>query len=262
MARIAILSDIHSNVRALEAVFEDMGRQGGVDRIYSLGDVIGYGPKPNEVLRIARERFNLCVRGNHEQAVLKGATDFNPMAQAAIDWTRYAIYPDHQNPTEEQSTNWSWIANLPDQFNDGKHLFVHGAPQDPVDEYILPMDIDPRTHTYGSKLQIAFQMTPWVTFCGHSHYPGLFSENGAYLCPTMQKQVAVQLDTRMKHIVNVGSVGQPRDGDNRSCYVLYDDTQHSVTWRRIHYDIQDVYIQIYAVSALDDTLGERLFRGE
>ncbi|MHC4829119.1 MAG: metallophosphoesterase family protein [Planctomycetota bacterium] len=262
MARIALFSDIHANIRALEAVFADLGKAGGADRFYALGDVIGYGPRPNEVLAVARDRFQMCVRGNHEHAVIHGATDFNAMAKAAIDWTRHVIYPDPHAPTPEQVANWQWLAALPDHYKEDSMLFVHGAPQDPVDEYILPMDIDPRTHTYGSKLQMAFQLTPWICFCGHSHYPGIYSENGAYLSPTYHKEVTITLDPAMKHIINVGSVGQPRDGDNRSCYAIYDTESRTLTWRRAHYDIQDVYLQIYAVQALDETLGDRLFRGE
>ncbi|MFC1707995.1 metallophosphoesterase family protein, partial [Planctomycetota bacterium] len=247
MARIAIFSDIHANIRALEASLGDLARMGGCERVYCLGDVIGYGPTPNAVLAVARQTFQLCIRGNHEHACIHGAVDFNEMARRAIDWTRYTVMPDYDNATPEQHSNWSWIANLPDQYNDGRHLFVHGAPQDPVDEYILPVDIDPQSRTYGAKLQEAFDLTPWLTFCGHSHYPGLFSQNGSYVSPTLQKQVSVTLDPNIKHIVNVGSVGQPRDGDNRSCYVIYDDQANSVTWRRIHYDIQDIYLRIYSI---------------
>lgn len=262
MARIAVFSDVHANIRALEAMFQDIGQCGGVDRFHCLGDVIGYGPCPTEVLPIARKRFSMTVRGNHEHAVLFGATDFNAMAKQAIDWTRFAIYPSPESPTPEQVANWEWIASLPEQYNDGKHLYVHGAPQDPVNEYILPMDIDPQAQTYGDKLKKAFELTPWVTFCGHSHYPGAFCENGGYCSPTMHREMTITLDPNLKHIINVGSVGQPRDGDNRACYVIYDDEARTITWRRIHYDIQEMFIRIFQVPHLDDTLGERLFRGE
>jgi diadenosine tetraphosphatase ApaH/serine/threonine PP2A family protein phosphatase len=259
--RTAIVSDIHANVRALEAVLADIERRREADRIFSLGDVVGYGPRPNDCLAHARA-FHLRLRGNHEQAVIHGARDFNPMAKRAIDWTRHTILPDPQAPSSEQLANWNLVTGMAERHVEGRALFVHGAPQDPINEYILPMDIDPVHRTYGRKLHTAFQLTPWVTFCGHSHFPALYSETGQYVSPTLQKEVTVKLDDRVKHIVNVGSVGQPRDGDNRACYVVWDDEACAVTWRRVHYDIQDMFNQIFAVGALDDTLGERLFRGQ
>lgn len=261
MARTAILSDIHANIRALEAVLEDLERRGDVDRIFSLGDVIGYGPRPLECLQHARN-FHLRLRGNHEQAVIHGARDFNAMAKRAIDWTRQQILPQPERPTAQQLADWNLVTGMAERHLEGDVLFVHGAPQDPIDEYILPMDIDPVHRSYGAKLHTAFQLTPSVTFCGHSHFPALYTQAGDYVSPTLQKEVTVQLDPRIKHIVNVGSVGQPRDGDNRACYVVWDDERRTVTWRRVHYDIQDMYNQIFAISALDDVLGERLFRGQ
>ncbi len=260
MPRLAIFSDIHANIRALESVLEDLEKQGGADAIYCLGDVIGYGPRPLDCLAIAKRYFRLTIKGNHEHAVLFGAKDFNAMAIRAIDWTRTQIMPDYGRATPEQQENWAFVSNTLVQHQEGSILYVHGAPQDPTDEYILPMDIDPQARRYGPKLELAFQLTPWLTFCGHSHFPALYSDDGSYLSPTLQKQVRVTLPRTNKHIVNVGSVGQPRDGDNRACYVLFENGV--VTWRRVHYDIQDMYNQIFAVSALDPMLGERLFRGE
>jgi predicted phosphodiesterase len=260
MPRLAILSDVHANIRALEAVMEDLARHGGADKIYCLGDVIGYGPKPLDCLAVAKKNFAITLRGNHEQAVIHGAKDFNEMALRAINWTRTQIISDFANPTPEQVENWNFVYTTLEKHVEGSMQFVHGAPQDPIDEYILPMDIDPVNRRYGPKLERAFSLTPWVTFCGHSHFPGLYCEDGSYVSPTFQKEVRLTLDRTKKYIVNVGSVGQPRDGDNRSCYVTFENGV--LTWRRIHYDIQDVYNCIFGISALDPMLGERLFRGE
>jgi diadenosine tetraphosphatase ApaH/serine/threonine PP2A family protein phosphatase len=260
--RLAIFSDVHSNIRAFEAVLDDLSRNGGADKIYCLGDVIGYGPKPNDCLALAKQHFAMTLRGNHEHALINGAKDFNEMALRAINWTRDQIIPDYEHATAEQMENWAFVNNTLERHVEGSLQFVHGAPQDPIDEYILPMDIDPVGRRYGPKLERAFSMTPWLTFCGHSHFPALYSEDGTYVSPTFQKEVRLVLERQRKHIVNVGSVGQPRDGDNRACYAVFENGV--ITWRRIHYDIQDTYNQVYAIgpAALDPVLGERLFRGE
>jgi diadenosine tetraphosphatase ApaH/serine/threonine PP2A family protein phosphatase len=260
MPRLAILSDIHSNLNAFNAVLEDLKARGGADAVYCLGDVIGYGPKPLECLEIARKTFGVTLKGNHEQAVVHGAKDFNDMARRAIDWTRAMIVPNFENMNELQADNWKWLAALPAKHEEEFFLFVHGAPQDPVDEYIMPMDIDPQTHTYGEKLKLAFDMTQLVTFCGHSHFPALYCNDGGFISPTYHKEVKAELDPSKKYIINVGSVGQPRDGDNRACYVTFEDG--TITWRRVHYDIQDTFLSVFTNSYLDPTLGERLFRGE
>lgn len=258
--RIAIFSDIHANIRAFEAVLADLSAQGGADRIYCLGDVIGYGPRPLECLALAKRHFAVTLRGNHEQAVVYGAKDFNEMAFRAINWTRNQIIPDYHHATPEQMDNYSFVARTLETYVEGPLQFVHGAPQDPIDEYLLPTDIDPLNRRYGPKLERAFAMTEWLTFCGHSHFPGLFGDDGSYVSPTLQKEVRLTLRRDRKYIANVGSIGQPRDSDNRACYVTFEDGV--ITWRRVDYDIQDMYNQIFAISALDPMRGERLFRGE
>jgi diadenosine tetraphosphatase ApaH/serine/threonine PP2A family protein phosphatase len=258
--RLAILSDIHANINAFDAVLEDISRNGGADKLYCLGDVIGYGPTPQPCLQLARRTFELILAGNHEHALVHGAKDFNDMALRAINWTRAQFIQDYQTATPEQLDNWGFFCQLTSQHVEGSMQFVHGAPQDPVDEYILPMDIDPENRRYGPKLQKAFELTPWVTFCGHSHFPGAYCEDGSYISPTLQKDVRMTLQRTKKYIINVGSVGQPRDGDNRACYAIFENGM--LTWRRVHYDIQDMYNRVFAVAALDPVLGERLFRGE
>jgi predicted phosphodiesterase len=263
MPTIAILSDIHANINAFNAVLEDLKSAGGADRMYCLGDVVGYGPRPNECLALARKLFQLTLKGNHEEAIAKGAKDFNEMAKRAIDWTRTKIIRDYNTATPEELANWAYVANLPEKFVDGMIQYVHGAPQDPVNEYIMPMDCDPQTKTYGQKLYTAFTMTPWVTFCGHSHMPALYCQDGLFVSASFQKQLSWTLEPNLRYIINVGSVGQPRDGDNRSCYLIFDPDQRKITWRRIHYDIQDTYNQVLMCrEGLDIGLGERLFRGE
>jgi predicted phosphodiesterase len=264
MPVIALLSDIHSNINAFNAVLEDIEKNGGADKMHCLGDVIGYGPKPNECLALAKKLFEVTLKGNHEEAVVKGAKDFNEMAKRAIDWTRSAIIPNYQTANPEQLENWGFVSGLPEKWNDPTGLiqYVHGAPQDPVNEYIMPMDCDPPSKTYGDKLYTAFTMTQWVTFCGHSHMPALYCQDGLFVSPTFQKTVSWTLEPNLRYIINVGSVGQPRDGDNRACYVLWNPDERKVTWRRVPYDIQDTFNSVVSIRDLDITLGERLFRGE
>lgn len=259
MARIAIFSDIHANINALDAVMEHLYKNGGAERIYCLGDVIGYGPKPLECLAIARQHFQLTLKGNHEEAVVHGAKDFNDMAKRAIDWTRHQIMPDYHNATEEQRENWAFVSALPERFAEGMVQLVHGAPQDPVNEYIMPMDIDPPTRTYGQKLYTSFTMTDWVTFCGHSHMPALYCQDGLFISPTFQKEFSYKLQSDLRYIINVGSVGQPRDGDNRACYVTFDGKV--IAYHRVPYDFEATKRKILSVPSLDPRIGERLGYG-
>jgi len=257
--KLAILSDIHANDEALTAVLRDLHARGGADRVYCLGDVVGYGPRPVQTLNRAKQ-FDLVLTGNHEAALVNGPKDFNPMAARAIYWTYTTLFPDVQNLTGEQQENWAFISTLQKVHKEGPLQFIHGAPQDPVEEYILPMDIDPMSRRYGAKLTEAFRLTDWLSFIGHSHYPGVFSDQGEYIAPTPMRDFTYPLQQGTKYIINVGSVGQPRDGDNRACYAIYEDGR--ISWRRVAYDIQETYNHIYAIEMLDDILGERLFRGE
>ena len=137
---LAIISDLHSNVEALNAVFEDIDRH-RVERIVCLGDVVGYGPEPTEVLDLVRARVQACIRGNHDDAIRAGAYGFNGPAKQAIDWTRAYLQPGYFSGFVVRQ-RWDWLTTLPLQLAEGPDLFIHGSPRDPTSEYVLKQEID------------------------------------------------------------------------------------------------------------------------
>lgn len=248
--RQAILSDVHSNIEALEAVLRDAEEQ-GCEEVVCLGDLIGYGPNPRQVLRIAMERFAFCILGNHEEAVLTQPDGFNWKAAAASVWTRRQIrsprYPRH-----ESEAMWSWLKSLPRSMRHGDVLYVHGSPMDPTHEYILPESV------YNAALmRMMFSKIKRVAFGGHSHLPGIFYPPNRFV---PQHEIDAPWDVRRgKFFVNVGSVGQPRDGDVRSCYVVFDG--ETVLFRRVPYDYRRTARKIRRISKIPDALAARLQYG-
>ena len=248
----AIITDIHSNIEALTAVLEDIADR-GIEEIICLGDVIGYGPNPKECIDLAM-KFNVVLMGNHEDAVLNEATDFNARAELAINWTRDQLTgPD--NDGERDSERCAFLAARPerDANGDGELLFVHGSPRKPVREYIFPRDMRNR-----AKMAEIFGQVSHYCFVGHTHVPGVFTDDLTYTHPLdLLKQVYI-LDEE-KAIINPGSVGQPRDGDCRASYVTFDGD--SVVFRRVEYDVMSTAKKILRTQGLDDDLGERLKEG-
>ena len=249
----AIVSDIHSNLAALTAVLEDIEAQGAT-RIVCLGDVIGYGPQPRECVDLARERFEFTLLGNHEEAVLYGAVGFNPKAKAAIDWTRSQFDIDDD---DEQARNlrWQFLGELPEsvESDDGSGVqFVHGSPREPTREYVFPTDVLNPEKIYG-----IFEHVDRAAFNGHTHAPGVMTESGLFKLPQDgDNEYALNGE---KVIVNVGSVGQPRDGNNRSSYALFDGER--VIFRRVAYDIEATMKLMETIPELPDYLAHRLKEG-
>ncbi|MBI3099657.1 MAG: metallophosphoesterase [Planctomycetes bacterium] len=253
---IAIVSDLHSNIEALEAVLKDIGAH-KVDEIYCLGDVIGYGPNPREVLHHAR-KFKFCLRGNHEDALLFLAADFSMDAAHAIDWTRGRMNAKSNEPAEAQKLKaenhllWNFVGDLKESHQDDDRIFIHASPRMPTREYVRPPDVKDR-----EKMSAIFEMIPHVCFGGHTHEPGVFTEDFRFLTPA-QINHTFTFDAK-KYFINVGSVGQPRDGDNRSCYVLLDGNR--VVWRRIPYDFRKTMAKIEATKELAKRFASRLKDG-
>jgi diadenosine tetraphosphatase ApaH/serine/threonine PP2A family protein phosphatase len=224
-----------------------------------LGDIIGYGPDPRACIDLALD-FPLNLLGNHEDAVLFEAIGFNPKAKVAIDWTR-----DQLNlRTESQDKNrqmWNFIGGLPKQHKEGDFLFVHGSPRDPTREYIFKQDYQDR-----KKMEDIF-LSPsdveWkVCFAGHTHHPGVFAQTQPYQF-FEPSEVAYSyrysgLDYRI--LVNVGSVGQPRDGDWRASYVIVDD--ENIRFHRVEYDIQQTIRRFRDHPELPEYLARRLEEGK
>lgn len=250
---IALISDIHSNTEALSAVLRDMDK-GGVDRIYCLGDVIGYGPEPRATLQTIMDRCELSLLGNHEHGAMYYASDFNPKARAAIEWTK-AQLNDTNFPRDENFRLWNYISEMPQSYTVGEMLLVHGSPKDPVRDYTLPGDVaDPK------KMKDRFDLmgASRVCFVGHSHVPGVYEDGSAFRSPG-DVGGSWQLGDR-KAIVNIGSVGQPRDGDPRSSYVTFDEQTRTVVFHRIAYDLEATQAKIRGTE-LPEYLADRLAVG-
>lgn len=244
----AILSDIHANVEALRAVLEDITRR-DVDEVICLGDVIGYGPSPLQCIDLAR-LFRLSLLGNHEDALLFKPLGFNEKARRAIEWTRSQLnHPDE--PPEKKRQRWNFLGDLKRSFSEDQIVYVHGSPRDPTREYLFPADI-----TNKQKLEINFAKIEKVCFAGHTHVSGIFTEKG-YISPVVGKPMS--LKGLGKAIVNVGSVGQPRDGDPRACYVLFEG--EAITFVRVEYDFEKTIALMKSIPELDQYLIKRLRTG-
>jgi diadenosine tetraphosphatase ApaH/serine/threonine PP2A family protein phosphatase len=264
----ALISDLHGNVPALELAIED-ARERGARRFVCLGDVVGYGARPRACLDIVMElcvpgakapagggalEDGVCLRGNHEDALLNSAEDFNPKARAAIEWTRDEI--NRAEPRDRAFAYWDFLSELMATECDEVAMFAHGSPREPVREYILPRDMMDR-----GKMRANFQaMTREVCFIGHSHVPAVYYEDERLYQPTQTEgPYALGLGEGKRAIVNVGSVGQPRDADPRLSYALFDG--RSLWFVRLEYDHECAADEIRAVPELPDYLADRLAVG-
>ena len=259
----AIISDIHSNIEALMVVLEDIEKKGiSNDEIYCLGDVIGYGPDPATCLDIAMS-FNFVLMGNHEEAVINGAFGFVPAAKRAVDWTRKQIKPQVFS-SGYKKRRWEFVKDMSlkvtkNNIVDNGMLFVHGSPRDPTMEYILKVDTEDYFGETPPKMKEIFEMIEWCCFVGHSHVPSLITDNSTY--HTIEElDYEHKMEKDKKYIINVGSVGQPRDHDNRSSYVTVDD-EGVIRWHRIKYDFRKTMAKIRDIPDLDNRSAERLERG-
>jgi diadenosine tetraphosphatase ApaH/serine/threonine PP2A family protein phosphatase len=245
----AILSDVHGNLEALQAVLADVARH-PVEAIYCLGDVIGYGPNPRECLDLAAT-WALTILGNHDQGALFDPEGFSPVAERAIFWTRRQLEATGE-PPERRLARWEFLAERPRSHREEPFLFVHGSARNPLNEYVFPEDIyNPR------KLERIFAHVDRFCFQGHTHVPGAFTEALQFYSPEEVNEAYVL--NGHKTLINVGSVGQPRDGDWRACYVLLEGT--TVRWRRVEYDVDTTVAKIHAIPELDPLLGDRLREG-
>ncbi len=249
-----LISDIHGNLPALQAVIKDM-ESNGAERIICLGDVVGYGPFPGQCLDLV-QRCGAVLMGNHEEALLYNAEYFNPRARRAIDWTREQLKSEGDEDTRRQ--RWQILNNLQIHAQHGNFLFVHGSPRQPTREYIMPRDI-----RNPGKLGDIFQLVPHICFVSHTHVPGIFLEDMTFTRPEELWAGTYFIEPNEKAIINIGSVGQPRDGDTRAAYVLLDQEEASarVIYRRVAYDLDSTIEAIEANPMLDNYLAERLRHG-
>lgn len=257
---LAIISDIHSNLEALSVVMDDIRRR-KVEMIVCLGDVIGYGPDPGACLDMVRSSCSTVIFGNHDYAVLYEPNRFNLGAENAVFWTRKQLQREKDLAVAAQ--RWRFLGERDTRATlDGtpwglrEITLVHGSPRRPVNEYVFPDD----TQTAPTKLQGCMDRFEHVCFLGHTHVPGaFFATDGVIEFYTPEDLGDVLKFTDEKVMINVGSVGQPRDRDPRASYVIVEPGK--ATFVRLEYDAQATMEKVLAQRDLEDYLGTRLIDG-
>ena len=257
----AIISDIHSNIEALTTVLKDIEDR-GIEKIYCLGDVVGYGPDPEPCLDLILEKAEFCVIGNHDYGVVYEPTNFNVGAEKACFWTRQVLEANEDHDSCKK--HWQFLGTqpmrrslelkLPKNKKKVKIDFVHASPRRPINEYVFPDDV----YTNPNKIKLLFERVEHICFIGHTHLPGVFLDEPDFYAPDELGDVYPIIDDE-KAIVNVGSVGQPRDGDNRASYIYVEENK--VNFVRLEYDIESVVKKIEDTPELDNFHAERLFNG-
>lgn len=242
--KIAIISDIHSNLEALESVYEDI-KKNKCQEIYCLGDIVGYGPQPKECVELATNICNKIIRGNHESCVHDYILthDLNPIARAGISFSK-----DHLS-----SQTINMLGELPKKLicDDIDICLCHGAYSEPSDWKYIIDEID-------AKIEVVKTPTK-ICVVGHTHYPFIFG-NKKGIHHTMGNNIIIQKS--QKYIINVGSVGQPRDGDRRASYGIFTfGKQTSFKLQRVNYDIKKTVDLIIKVG-LPSFIATRLLEGE
>ena len=248
---VAVISDVHANDDALRVVLDDIDRR-GIERTICLGDNIGYGPDPRDCLDLIIERCEWSLLGNHDYAILYEPTNFQTAAETASFWTRQHL--ELEKDAEARNRRWTFLGELKIREVFEGILCVHGSPRRPINEYIFADDVI----TAPSKMQQIFQRFEQYCFVGHTHTQGVFTDEPDFYAPD-ELSYSYKFREREKAVINVGSVGQPRDRDPRSAYgILYDDR---VEFVRLEYDIAAVVKKIEHIPDLSDFFGQRLLDG-
>lgn len=271
----AVISDIHGNLEALDAVLADIDRR-SIKKVYCLGDVIGYGASPRDCLDIVMERCELSLCGNHDQAVFFEPSNFNVGAERAAYWTRQNL--EDESNKGKRDRRWEMLGRLPIRHEVNGLLMVHASPRRPVNEYLFPEDV----YTNPAKILDNFKRLEehhMACLVGHTHVPGVFLDDPCFDPPDELPDMNIySITSDEKAIINVGSIGQPRDRDPRLCFaVVYEkgefpegfdppevpDDEYCATMEfvRLEYDVEKAARKIYDIPELDDFLGTRLFEG-
>lgn len=244
--RVAILTDIHANLEALEACLAD-ARAAGAERLVFLGDLVGYGADPWEVVartRILQSEGAVVLRGNHDEAASLGPRGFSSLAAAAMRWTMDRLPPEAR----------AWLAGLPLTHTEAGILFTHADASAPGDwRYVRDLRSARRS----------LLATPcWLTLCGHTHVPALWRLSGTdHVAPVpFDEDRPLTLDADHRWLAVVGAVGQPRNGQAEACYALLEPGARSILPRRVTYDVARAATKIRA-AGLPELLAERLFVG-
>ena len=219
--RYTIIADIHANLEAFTAVLEDINERGGVDEVWCLGDVVGYGPDPHRCIELLRQQNHVCVAGNHDWGAIGKlpAAHFNPDAAAAIRCTTGQLTPE----------DVEYITNLPLVVEKDDFTMVHGSPREPVREYLRSTSNARENFSYfKSKYCLA----------GHVHEPMVFRYADTGECSSSRFSPDIRLVlSKSRLIINPGGVGQPRDGDPRASYAIGDSDASTIRLYRVAYDI-------------------------
>ena len=279
----AFISDIHGNYEALQAVFKDI-EEHNVNTIICLGDIVGYGPQPVECTDRIMKDADLTILGNHDHALLNEPLGFNRIAAQAIEFTKKIMSCEEADQDPELrdkvslhclehcnsekprcfdmentcAEHWEFLGGLEKSRRDNGLLYVHGSPLDPTFEYMLP-DIFPGFDP--NRVELMLTEVDRLCFCGHTHFPCAVDSNKTFYYPQRSGNT-LTLEHNRKYIINIGSVGQPRDRDIRASYLLLDEDKMTVEWRRISYDIDAVVEKIKNMCGLDNWCGERLRYGK
>lgn len=240
--RFAILSDIHANLEALEAVFVDCVAR-GIRRYFCAGDMIGYGPNPNECIHLLNKYKTECVLGNHEWAVMEKIPldHFNESAGQSIEWTRINMI----------QSSFDFLERFNLTLTHDMFQIVHASLNKP-EAFNYIKDTNKSLDTF-------YLMNKNVCFIGHTHKPQMMVKNDEYIL--MHGSQKLELKNGCKYIVNVGSVGQPRDGNPDACYCIYDPDIAEIELRRVSYNIEKT-IQKINQAGLPDNIGQRLLIGQ
>jgi diadenosine tetraphosphatase ApaH/serine/threonine PP2A family protein phosphatase len=274
----AVISDIHGNAEALKTVLADIDRR-GIERVICLGDIVGYGPDPLECVDLVRQRCQWSLMGNHDFGVLYEPTNFNPGAESAAFWTREQFARERDEKL--LADRYEFLGKLKVRIVDTPPGFpipilaVHGSPRRPINEYIFPDD----AINAPDKMESIFEKVEHVCIVGHTHVPGVFTDEPDFYPPSELGEGGYKFRQGEKAVINVGSVGQPRDGDPRAAYaILYGPEEKNghgsplqngpaapilgrVEFVRVPYNVDVTANKIRGIADLSDWLGERLYDG-
>ena len=238
--RIALFGDIHANLEALEAVLADAGKQ-GVNEYVCMGDIVGYNADPAACLEKVRAMDCPTIKGNHDEDASgdHSLDSMNPVAAAALEWTRSQLDPEQRQ----------WLRRLRMVRQVSDFTVVHSTLDQPANwNYV--------TNRFDAMSNFSYQFTR-ICFHGHTHVPRVYVKTDKV---SEVPAEAIAIEESAKYFVNVGSVGQPRDGDWRACYAIYDTDTNIVTFRRVDYDIATTQGKILA-AGLPEMLAERIAEG-
>ena len=238
MSKTAIFSDIHGNIHALNAVLADARAQ-GIQNFACLGDIVGYGPNPIDCIATIQKIGCVCVKGNHDEDSSndRDLHNLNDQARASLEWTRQVL-------SESQK---QWLRNLPYQRRLGRNMLTHSSIESSADwPYIR--------NRFDAQIDMTSQKVP-ITFLGHTHIPVSYCKSPDGIATISNNEFEVDPDN--KYLINVGSVGQPRDGITEACYIVFDRLARKIDYRRVNYDIDQVIQEIHN-SGLPETLAKRL----